>query len=116
MNNKIYFEFYRDFDDYPLSAGFYDSNILKTIKPNTNQCFYDPVNDRLETHTILAKRIAYYKGNIIMVAVTLNTIPYTNSSYSSWSPEDSGKFHHYTYNCLCNAMKNFREKKGNKKQ
>lgn len=114
MKDKVYFEFYRDFDKNPLSAGFYDSNILKTIKQNTKQCFYDPLNDKLETHMILARRIAYYKGNVIMVAVTLNTTPYIEKSFSFWSDEDIGKFNQYIHNCVCNAVENFKTEKEKK--
>ena len=35
MNNKVYFEFYRDFDEYPLSADFYNSDILKYDENNS---------------------------------------------------------------------------------
>ena len=95
MNNKVYFEFYRDFDEYPLSADFYNSDILKIIKEGHCYFFHHPDEDKMQEYVITSMRTGYYEGYIILTAFSIDTSVY-HEIYNE------GFVEHQTFQRACN--------------
>ena len=72
MKDRVYFEFYRNFDEYPLSAGFYDSEILKNIEEGNSYYFHHPDNDEMEEYKVTRKSVGYCKGYTVLVAISID--------------------------------------------
>jgi hypothetical protein len=76
MADKIYFAFFRDFDEYPLSEGFYNSDILNVIKKEDFCFFHHPDENEMQEYTITDLRTGCYEGYIILTAFSINTSVY----------------------------------------
>ena len=94
MSNKVYFEFYRDFDEYPLSEGFYSSDILEVIKEGHIYYFYHPDEDKMQKYAITSVRIGCYEGYIILTAFSIDTSVYCMINNKSF-------IEHQTFNRDC---------------
>lgn len=107
MKDKVYFEFYRNFDDYPLSSGFYDSNILTQIKTGEVFYFYHPDSDQMESYIVQDQAVGYCKGYTVLVAVSIDNFTLEEFGLTKKSTEEQrNEMLNFLDDCMCSASKN----------